>query len=134
MSYDKAIKEFRIYEKTDHYFIFKLWYFSPMLFVNERDIVDKRVHFDKDGVHYSIATSLESHDQAPVNSSALRVQTFVNSTILSEDEDNFYFNCFTQIDAKMAIPETILNFTIPSKSTEWYKNYIKKIKELLSSS
>jgi len=40
---------------------------------------------------------------------------------------NFYVEGFNQIDGKLIIPETLLNFTIPHKTQEWFNNFVKAI-------
>ena len=103
VAYDKSIKEFKIFEEGEYYKILKVWYFSPLMFVSERDLIDKRVSFLKDGVYYSLASSLEKYENAPEDSKVIRIKNYINALKLSEDQDNFYFHCYSQLDAKVRI-------------------------------
>jgi len=101
MDYDKSIKEFKILEEGDNYKIVKIWYFSPLMFVSERDVIDKRIIFMKDDVVYSFASSLEKYENEPEDNKVIRIKNFVNALKLTEDNDNFYFYCYSQVDAKV---------------------------------
>ena len=97
--YDTSVKEYKIYEKGENYFIFRSWFHSPIFFIAERDVVDKRISFTKDNIYYSISTSVDDYD--PPKDSVVRIITYLNAMTISEDENNFYFNCLSQIDAKV---------------------------------
>jgi len=127
--YDTSLKELKIYEKGEHYFVFRAAFHKPIFFISEREVVDKRVSFKKDNVYYSIASSIDNY--LPANDSIVRMFTYLNALILTEDENNFYFDTYAQIDAKTILPEKIINITIPQKTTEWFKNFIREIKSTL---
>ena len=100
MAYDKGIKEFKIYEQGENYFVYRGWYNSPMMFVSERDLIDKRISFSKDGIYYSFSSSIDNFQ--PTQDKVVRIYNFLNTCILSEDDQNFYFNSYSQLDAKVA--------------------------------
>ena len=65
MKYDLSLKEFKIYEKGENYNIFRVWMHSPIFFISERDVVDKRIEFIKDDVYYNLATSVNDDYDPP---------------------------------------------------------------------
>ena len=99
MRYDPSFKEFKILEKVDSYTIFKVKLHSPIFFIKEREYVDKRVEFIKDNVYYNLSTSVSNY--LPLDKDAVRMITYLNLLILSQDENNYYFECYTQHDAKV---------------------------------
>ena len=99
LSYDKGIKEWKIFEKEENYIVFRGWFHSPIFLVSERDLIDKRIFFNKNGKYYSFASSIENY-QSPQDN-VIRIHNYLNALILSEDQDNFYFNCYNQMDAKV---------------------------------
>ena len=98
-TWDINAKEYKIYENNENYAIYKYWMFSPVFFISERDVIDKKIQFIHDGVFYYISTSVDNYSE--VNPEVVRCLTYLNSTIISEDDDNFYFNTLTQLDAKV---------------------------------
>jgi len=130
MKYDSSLKEFKVHEQGDNYFVFRQAYHKPIFFISERDCIDKRISFTKDGVYYTIATSVENY--IPQQDGVVRIVTILNSLTITEDVENFYFHGYNQLDAKTSIPERILNITIPTKTIEWYNNFIKEIQSIIS--
>jgi hypothetical protein len=108
-SWDVNIKEFKIYESGENYGIFKIWMLSPIFFISERDIIDKKVFFEHHGASYSFASSVQNYTE--VNPEVVRCHTYINSSILTEDEENFYYNSLTQLDAKVV---SISELDLPS--------------------
>ena len=102
MKYDLSLKEFKIYEKGENYNIFRVWMHSPIFFISERDVVDKRIEFIKDDVYYNLATSVND-DYDPPNKDVVRCKTYLNMLIIKQDNENFYFHCLSQFDAKVKL-------------------------------
>jgi hypothetical protein len=101
MKYDSVLKEFKILEKNEKYCVFYTLLHSPIFFIAERDLVDKRVAFVKDEVYYNLSTSV--HDYYPLDSKAVRIDTYLNLLTLRKDENNYYFECYSQHDAKVIV-------------------------------
>jgi len=127
MLWDLNMKEYKIFESGENYGIFKMWMKSPIFFISERDAIDKRVNFYHDGQYYCLASSVENYSE--VNPDVVRCFTYINSLHLTEDEENFYYNSFTQLDPKTIIPEKLLNITIPFKTVEFFTNVVQAINE-----
>lgn len=83
---------------------------SPIFFISEREVINKRILFFHNGASYNLSTSID--DYVEINPDVVRCQTYINSLIISEDENNFYFNSLTQLDPKVIF--TKLDFNPPS--------------------
>jgi len=100
MKYDDSLKEYKIYEQGENYCIYKNWLYSPVFFISERDIVNKRIEFIKDDVYYNLSTSVnDDYDLPPKD--VVRCKTYLNLFLLKQDEENYYFHCLSQYDAKV---------------------------------
>ena len=98
-SWDVNIKELKIYESAENSAVFKIWLFSPIFFISERDTIDKRIDFMKDDAYYYFSSSVDNYSE--VNPDVVRCLTLINSVILKEDEENVYYHSLTQIDIKV---------------------------------
>lgn len=94
LKYDSTIKEYKILEKTDNYCVFKTLFHSPIFFIPEKDILDKRIEFVDDNMYYNLATSVDDYE--PLVKSAVRIKTYLNLSIISQDDKNYYFECYSQ--------------------------------------
>ncbi len=72
---------------------------SPIFFISEREVIDKRILFSQNGISYNLSTSVDNYVET--NPEVVRCQTFINSMIISEDENNFYLNSLNQLDPKV---------------------------------
>ena len=99
MEWDKNLREFRIFERGENYAIYKLWMYSPIFFISEREIIDKRIEFFFGGAYYYLSTSIDNYIE--INPNVVRCNTYINWSIMTEDEDNFYYYSLTQLDAKV---------------------------------
>ena len=75
-------------------------YASPIFFISERDIVDKRVEFTYNNIYYNLSTSIDNESQ-PVKENIIRCTNYLNIYIITEDDEYFYFRGFNQIDTKV---------------------------------
>lgn len=98
--YDNTLKEFKIYEEGEYYNIYKNWIYSPVFFISERDMVNKRIEFIKDDIYYNLATSVDD-EYDPPSKNVVRCKTYLNLVVLKQDEENYYFHCLSQYDAKV---------------------------------
>ncbi len=72
---------------------------SPIFFISEREVIDKRILFSQNGISYNLSTSVDNYVET--NPEVVRCQTFINSMIITEDENNFYLNSLNQLDPKV---------------------------------
>ncbi len=75
-------------------------YSSPIFFISERDVVDKRVDFSYNNIYYNLSTSIEN-DLEPVKEKITRCTNYLNIYIITEDDHYFYFRGFNQVDTKV---------------------------------
>ncbi len=73
---------------------------SPVFFISERDVLDKRTEFIYKDIYYCLSTSVND-DILPINKDVIRCKTFINLYIIVGDEKYFYFMSFNQIDPKV---------------------------------
>jgi len=73
---------------------------SPVFFISERDVYDKRTEFIYNDIYYCFTSSVE--DQLyPVTNGVVRCKIFINIYIITSDEKYIYFMSFNQLDAKV---------------------------------
>jgi hypothetical protein len=73
---------------------------SPVFFISERDVLDKRIEFTYNNIYYCHTTSIDESFYPPVNN-VIRCKTIINMYIIVSDEKYYYFMSFNQIDPKV---------------------------------
>lgn len=106
------------------------WCKSPIILVSDREFIEKRIEFigEKKAIMFSMSVPEEVY---PKNKDVIRCINFLNIQTVEDKDTHWLFTSFGQTDFKMPIPESFLNFTIPSKFTSWFEEfhkYLKKIK------
>ena len=124
MLWDEAIKAYDKYEGNDNAFIICTWGKSPVFFVSERETIEKRFRFAKDNSVYIMSTSIPL-DIYEKKDGVVRFIDFLNLFKVSDEGDYIYFSSLNQVDFKMAIPQMLINMTLPSTSKSWFNNIIK---------
>jgi hypothetical protein len=98
--WDSSIKTLNKIEGNDCAYLLYAHYLSPIFFISERDVVDKRVEFTNDDVYYNISSSVED-EILPPTENVVRIRNYINLFIVKQDVDYFYFRGFNQIDMKV---------------------------------
>ena len=124
MLWDEALKGYERYEGTDNAFVICTWAKSPAFFISERETIEKRFKFKKDGAAYIMSTSIPLEIYEP-KEDVVRFIDFLNMFKVYDDEEYLYLISLNQVDFKMPIPQMLINITLPSTSRSWYGN-IKK--------
>ena len=129
LKWDKSIREYSIIERQNEE-VYLLYYIckSPMLFVSERDVVDKRFDFYANGIYYDFSSSVKD-ELKPVVEDIVRITDFCSICKIYEEDNNFNIISITQVDTKYKLPNTILKTTLPIKYKEWYSSLINAINE-----
>jgi hypothetical protein len=109
---------------TDSAYILYAHYHSPIFFISERDVLDKRIEFVHNGIYYNLSTSVDD-ELLPPEQNIVRIRNYTNLFIIKEDEDYFYFKGFNQIDMKMNLPDTFFNMILPFKVMTFYKTLLE---------
>jgi hypothetical protein len=122
--WDEALKLIEKYEGNDTNYIVCTWGKSPVFFVSERETIEKRFRFAKGNSVYIMSTSIPL-DIYEKKDGVVRFIDFLNLFKVSDEGDYIYFSSLNQVDFKMAIPQMLINMTLPSTSKSWFNNIIK---------
>ena len=127
LKWDKSLKDYKIIEGDKNKYILHYICKSPMIFVSERDVIDKRYDFYSNNAFYDFSSSTNDNF-LPEGKNIVRINDICSIFKMYEDGDDFKFMSITQVDTKMNIPPSMYSITMPGKLKEWYdklKNYIK---------
>ena len=129
LKWDKSIREYKIIERQNEE-VYLLYYIckSPMIFVSERDVIDKRYDFYSDGIYYDFSSSVKD-DLKPIDEEIVRMTDYCSLCKIYEEKDNFNIISLTQIDTKYKMPDALLSVQLPLKYKEWYDSLINAINE-----
>ena len=122
--WDPQIKEYKLIEGEEKNGLLYIKNKSPMIFVSERDIVEKKFDFMYNGSYYLFESSVND-EFYPIEKNVVRTVDIVFATQICEDENNFYFKNLTQMDAKVSLPQTLLNTALPNNITNYFTGGIK---------
>jgi hypothetical protein len=122
--WDKAFKNIEKIEGNENVFIVSSWAKSPIFLISEREGIEKRFIFKYDDCYYVCSTSVPS-DYIPLKKNVVRIENYINFFKIYEDNEKFYLLTINQSDFKMAIPQMILNVTLPTTSKSWFNNLKK---------
>ena len=131
LSWDSAIRDYKIIErdkeKEDIYvahYICK----SPIMFVSERDVVDKRYDFYENDIYYDFSSSVKD-DYIPLEENIVRMTDHCSMYKMYEEKDEFNFVSITQMDTKYKLPNAMLSYQLPLNYKKWYDSLINAINE-----
>jgi hypothetical protein len=128
--WDKSIKSYKIIEGSEEgkeiKCIIHNWMKSPLFLVSERDIVEKRYDFFHEGILYSVESSVNDN-YIPLNEDVTRINDIIFIQFLYEKDDEIIYNALTQINAKVSLPQAMINMTLSSKLLTFYKGVIEAI-------
>lgn len=129
-SWDKSLKSYTIIEGSENgkeiRCIIHNWMKSPMFFVSERDLVEKRFDFFHEGKFYSYESSVND-DYIPIGKGVTRINDVIFIQQVYEENNNIIFKACTQMNAKVSLPQGLINSTLASKLNSFYKNVIEAI-------
>ena len=120
LKWDKSIKDYKIVERHNEE-VYILYYLckSPMLFVSERDVVDKRYDFYVNDIYYDFSSSTKN-DIYPVEDDIVRITDHCSVCKIFEENDYFNIISITQVDTKFNVPPAMLSVQLPIKYKDWY--------------
>ncbi len=133
LSWDDSIRHYEIIEKAksnDNEEVYLLHYIckSPMLFVSERDVVDKRFDFYEGNIYYDFSSSTND-DLIPLEESTVRITDHCSVCKMYEENDEFNIISITQVDTKFNLPPAVMNSQLPTRYKEWYYALVNKINQ-----
>ena len=129
LKWDKSIRYYNIVERHNNE-VYLLHYIikSPMLFVSERDVVDKRYDFYVDGIYYDFSSSVKD-DLIPIEEDVMRITDHCSVCKIFEENDYFNIISITQVDTKFNVPSAMLSVQLPIKYKDWYDSMVNEINE-----
>jgi len=129
-SWDPQIKSYTIIEGSEDgkevKCILHNWTKSPMFLVSERDCVDKRYDFFYEGKFYSFESSVND-DYIPIDEKVTRINDIIFIQQVYEENENIIFKALIQMNAKVSLPQAIINATLSGKLLDFYKGVIDAI-------
>ena len=129
-SWDTQLKQYQVIEGSEEgkeiKCILHNWMKSPMFLVSERDIVEKRFDFFYEGKLYSCESSVND-DYIPMEEDVTRIIDIICIQTIFEENENIVFRVLTQVDAKISLPQALVNTTLSGKLTNFYKGIVDKI-------
>ena len=127
LKFDNSIRAYKIIERINKE-VYLLHYIckSPMFFVSERDVVDKRYDFYEGDVYYDFSSSTKD-DLIPLDENIVRITDHCSVCKIFEDNDGFNIISITQVDTKFNLPSTVMNSQLPTRYKEWYDALVNEI-------
>ena len=127
LKWDNSIRYYKIVERHNKE-VYLLHYIckSPMLFVSERDVVDKRYDFYINDIYYDFSSSTKN-DIVPIEDDIVRITDHCSVCKIFEEKDYFNIISITQVDTKFNVPTAMLSVQLPIKYKEWYDSLVNEI-------
>ena len=126
-SWDDQIKLYEVVEGSEKgkevKCILHNWMKSPIFLVSERDIVEKRYDFFHNRRFYSFESSVND-DYSPLEEDVTRINDIFFIQEIYEDNENIVFRTMTQMNAKVNLPQTLINATLPGKILNFFEGVI----------
>ena len=125
IKWDTSLKSLELIDGEElKNYVIDTWAKSPIYLISERDGVEKRFVFKYNNIIYSFGTPVPD-DYFAEKKNVVRIINYMNFLKLYEDNENFYFLNMNQADFKMAIPQFLINVTLPMTTKNWYNNLKK---------
>ena len=127
IKWDDNLMEYKIYEKLNYNSeIIKIITKKQKGLIPEKEFYDKRIGIYKDKVYYLFSSSI------PENNNFITFDYEMGKNILcimivKEDKDNFYFDCFTQIDLNFDFTDNFIKTILPNKAKVFFEEYFEFI-------
>ena len=123
--WDKNIKEYKIIGKLKKDSeIIRTVTNKQLSVIPEKEFYDKRIGFLMDGVYYLFSSSVPDGIY-PSNTSYDRAKNYMCIMVIKEDDDNFYFDCFNQIDVNINIPLEFIEANLLNKVNTFFDKYFE---------
>ena len=127
LKFDKSLKSYEVIERINKE-VYLLHYIckSPMLFVSERDVVDKRFDFYEGDIYYDFSSSTND-DLIPIEDGIVRITDHCSVCKIYEENDGFNIISVTQVDTKFNLPPAVMSTQLPTKYKDWYDSLVNEI-------
>ena len=128
LKWDTSLKDYKIIEGNKENYILHYIMKSPMIFVSERDVIDKRLDFYENDIYYDFSSSVKD-DFIPLEENIVRMTDHCSLYKMYEEKDEFNFVSITQMDTKYKLPNAMLSYQLPLNYKKWYDSLINAINE-----
>jgi len=129
LKWDKNYKIIEILEKiSDKAEIIKFVSYKQLALISEREMIEKRYRFYDNGKLYNFQTSIPDELYPPQNE-PVRILDYIAISTIREDENNFYFEVFSQGDVKSKLPQSMMMLSMPVKLKDFYDKLVKYLNE-----
>jgi len=133
LSWDTSIKYYEIIENLkskENEEVYLLHYIcnSPMFFVSERDVVEKRYDFYENNIYYDFSSSVKEN-YIPIEENIVRITEHCCLYKMYEEKECFNFISITQVDTKFKTPNAMLSYQLPNNYKKWYDSLFNAINE-----
>ena len=120
--WDKNINEYKIMGKIKRESeIVKTITNKQLSVISEKEFYDKRVGIFKDNVYYLFSSSIPDENYISYD----RAKNYMSIMVIKEDEDNFYFDCFIQVDINIKMPTEFIEANLLNKANNFFDKYFE---------
>ena len=127
MYWDDQLKIYKVIEGNEtEKCIIQNWMKSPIFFMSERDILEKKVDFYENGILYTFESSVNDN-YIEIPKDVVRITDFIFLTSITENDNEFIIRTINQVDYKMNSPNSLLCTTMSGKIPTWYKKFVETI-------
>jgi len=122
--WDKNIKEYKIVGKIKKDSeIIRTVTNKQLSIIPEKEFYDKRVGFFKDNNYYLFSSAIPDTFNPPNNNNLDRAKNIMSIMVIKEDDENFYFDCFNQIDVNINLPLEFIESNLLNKLNTFLDKY-----------
>ena len=123
--WDKNIKDYKIIGKIKRDSeIIKTVTNKQLSVIPEKEFIDKRVGIFKDNVYYLFSSSVPD-DIFQSNGNYDRAKNFMSIMVIKEDDEDFFIDCFIQIDVNIDIPIEFIEANLLNKVKTFFDKYFE---------
>ena len=123
--WDKNIKEYKIVGKLKRDSeIIRSVTNKQLSIIPEKEFYDKRVGFLMDNIYYLFSSAVPD-SMYPSNTLYDRAKNYMSIMVIKEDDDNFYIDCFNQIDVNINIPLEFIEANLLNKVNTFFDKYFE---------
>ena len=128
--WDKNIKEYKIVGKLKRDSeIIRSVTNKQLSIIPEKEFYDKRVGFLMDNIYYLFSSAVPD-SMYPSNTLYDRAKNYMSIMVIKEDDDNFYIDCFNQIDVNINIPLEFIEANLLNKVNTFFDKYFEFLNTL----
>ena len=99
-----------------------------MIFVSERDVVEKRYDFYDNDIYYDFSSSV-NENYIPLEENIVRMMDHCCVYKMYEEKEEINFISITQVDTKYNLPNAMLSYQLPINYKKWYDSLINSLNE-----